>query len=180
MDCSKILAAAKICASFHSSFCCRSDPQTLTNCLVIPFLFLSSFCIYVCVDSLSVMRSFFFSPIIAIILNIQSIAAFCYNPDGSQVTDLSFQPCNQVSGTVSMCCGTNHTGGIDPDVCQPNGLCKNTGDNIQWRESCTDASWKSPYCLKFCTGGPVSRRISDVQADADDCSEAVLKQQIYL
>jgi hypothetical protein len=57
-------------------------------------------------------------------------AATCYNPDGSKVTDPAFQPCNQVSGAFSQCCGTNHTGGIQPDICQSDGLCQNAGDAV--------------------------------------------------
>jgi len=45
-----------------------------------------------------------------------------YNP-GSAVTNPAFQPCSQVVGTVSMCCGTNWTSGIvESDTCEPNGL----------------------------------------------------------
>lgn len=93
--------------------------------------------------------------------------ASCYNPDGGLILDPAYQPCVQIVGSVSMCCATNRT--ADADVCLPNGLCHNpcsaTGicggsENGQyWRETCTDSSWNSPYCLKgVCTNASVSRR----------------------
>jgi len=82
-------------------------------------------------------------------------AATCYNPDGTAVTEPAFQPCKQVVGQISQCCGTNWTGGVvAPDTCQPNGLCLNSyeGAPLYWRGSCTDPTWKSPNCLKnLCT-----------------------------
>lgn len=88
-------------------------------------------------------------------------ATTCYNPDGSDVTDLDFQPCVPTIGTVSMCCATNRTS-KDTDRCISNGLCYDPctttgecGDTFigeYWRESCTDRSWKSPFCLQgVCT-----------------------------
>ena len=58
-----------------------------------------------------------------------------------------------------MCCATNRTS--DADTCLANGLCQNispsgqnTGyDLLLWRESCSDPTWKSPYCLNLCTQG---------------------------
>lgn len=88
------------------------------------------------------------------------VAAQCYSPDGNKVDDPAFQPCVAASGTISMCCATNRTS--DADTCLPNGLCHNpcvspdlcggsTGGKY-WRESCTDQSWKSEFCLKqLCT-----------------------------
>ncbi|KFY94473.1 hypothetical protein V500_03214 [Pseudogymnoascus sp. VKM F-4518 (FW-2643)] len=78
------------------------------------------------------------------------VRATCYNPDGSEITNPAFQPCNQVVGKFSMCCGTNWTGGVVmPDTCQENGLCLNSFENapLYWRGSCTDPTWKSPNCL---------------------------------
>ncbi|KAL5353927.1 hypothetical protein ACLOAV_000012 [Pseudogymnoascus australis] len=79
-----------------------------------------------------------------------AVQATCYNPDGSEVVNPAFQPCNQVVGKFSMCCGTNWTGGVVmPDTCQENGLCLNSFDGkpLYWRGSCTDPTWKSPNCL---------------------------------
>jgi len=91
-------------------------------------------------------------------------AAACYTPNGTLFTNQAFQPCNQVLGQHSMCCGTNWTAvdpKVAPDVCLPNGLCQNynTYSNgqtvvIMWRQYCTDPTWQSPYCLKdVCTTG---------------------------
>src|SRR5277367_1458627 len=89
------------------------------------------------------------------ILYAHTILAGCYNPNGSEITNPAFQPCNQVVGTTSMCCGTNWTNGIvAKDICEPNGLCLNSynGAPLYWRGSCTDPTWKSPNCLSnLCT-----------------------------
>lgn len=86
--------------------------------------------------------------------------AQCYYPNGNRVDDPAFQPCVAASGTVSMCCATNRS--AQADTCLSNGLCHNpcvssdlcggsTGGKY-WRESCTDQSWKSEFCLKqLCT-----------------------------
>ncbi|TVY36285.1 hypothetical protein LOCC1_G008608, partial [Lachnellula occidentalis] len=101
----------------------------------------------------------------------RSIIATCYNPDGSEAVDrVAFQPCNQIAGAVSQCCGTNWTG-VNPavanDVCQPNGLCLNSLNDapLYWRSSCTDKTWQSPFCLKgLCTdfdnGGNSSENVA--------------------
>jgi hypothetical protein len=79
-------------------------------------------------------------------------AATCYTIEGTAITDQpALQPCNLVAGTQSMCCGTNSTTNII-DTCLPNGLCVNYahGETFYWRDSCTDPTWQSPYCLKLC------------------------------
>jgi len=78
------------------------------------------------------------------------VVATCYHPDGSVMTGLAYEPCNQFVGTFSPCCGTNHTGKVAPDICLANGLCQNTGDNVYWRQGCTDKTWKSPFCVDLC------------------------------
>jgi hypothetical protein len=95
-------------------------------------------------------------------------AASCYNPDGDLILDPTYQPCVQTLGAVSMCCATNRT--TNADVCQSNGLCHNpclasgqecdgSSQGQYWRESCTDQSWSSPYCLSgVCTNIAVSRK----------------------
>ncbi|KAF2114735.1 hypothetical protein BDV96DRAFT_632194 [Lophiotrema nucula] len=87
----------------------------------------------------------------------------CYFPNGTQEVDDAYQPCSQISGHSSMCCGTNHAGAGDrnvaDDVCETNGLCQNwqtlsNGTTIEtrFRGSCTDQSWKSGECLRdVCT-----------------------------
>ena len=84
------------------------------------------------------------------------VAATCYYPNGNAVGDLAFQPCAATSDAVSMCCATNRTS--HPDECLSNGLCHNScvstdlcGGSTRgtyWRESCTDSSWQSEFCLK--------------------------------
>lgn len=100
------------------------------------------------------------------------VRATCYNPDGSEVTNPAFQPCNQVVGKFSMCCGTNWTGGVVmPDTCQENGLCLNSFDNapLYWRGSCTDPTWKSPNCLaNLCATDGVSTPIVLGREDRHD------------
>lgn len=103
------------------------------------------------------------------------IRATCFNPDGSQISDSdaaqAFQPCNQIAGVVSQCCGTNWSavapGKVANDVCQPNGLCLNNlnGVPLYWRSSCTDKTWQSPLCLKnLCTNHDVGTTISEIEA----------------
>ncbi|KAF8851907.1 hypothetical protein BDZ45DRAFT_765285 [Acephala macrosclerotiorum] len=95
---------------------------------------------------------FLLLPLLFGVLSVRQVAATCYNPDGSAITDVAYQPCNQVLGVYSMCCGTNHTGVVAPDICLPDGLCQNSGDSVYWRQGCTDKTWKSPYCLsQLCT-----------------------------
>lgn len=52
---------------------------------------------------------------------------------------------------VSMCCRSKEVGGDPPDACLANGLCVNTAGAAPtyWRESCTDPTWTSPYCLSI-------------------------------
>lgn len=89
-----------------------------------------------------------------------SIAINCYNPNGSDRnldSDVAegtvlYTPCSQVT-KFSMCCRQPNEGG---DVCRPDGLCQgfaSDGSLPIWRESCTDRSWQSPYCLNLCTTG---------------------------
>ncbi|KAH9223775.1 hypothetical protein DL95DRAFT_517846 [Leptodontidium sp. 2 PMI_412] len=89
--------------------------------------------------------------LLLVAFHIYHISATCYNPDGSEIKDPAYQACNQFAGSVSQCCGTNHTGVVAPDTCQANGLCQNNGDSVYWRQGCTDKTWKSPFCLNLCT-----------------------------
>ena len=107
-----------------------------------------------------------FETLFAICWCLRMTTATCYNPDGSEAQNsAAFQPCNQVTGTISQCCGTNWTG-VNPeianDVCQPNGLCLNSAHGLPlfWRSSCTDKTWQSPFCLKgLCTSVDVSQSL---------------------
>ncbi|TVY36160.1 hypothetical protein LSUB1_G006471 [Lachnellula subtilissima] len=111
----------------------------------------------------------------------RTITATCYNPDGSEAVDsVAFQPCNQIAGSISQCCGTNWSGVnqlVANDVCQPNGLCLNSLNDapLYWRSSCTDKTWQSPFCLKeLCTdfdnGGNSSENVAVLEcADGSWC-----------
>ncbi|KAL8896425.1 MAG: hypothetical protein Q9192_003105 [Flavoplaca navasiana] len=84
-------------------------------------------------------------------------ATDCFVPNGTDrnvLPDVSpdsieYVPCNQVN-PFSMCCR------YGADECLPNGLCQgDAGDGRLpvWRESCTDPTWTSPFCLKLCIKG---------------------------
>lgn len=95
-----------------------------------------------------------------------TVFATCYNPDGTALDGdnaQAFQPCNQIAGVVSQCCGTNWSAvagsKVENDQCQSNGLCLNSANNapLYWRSSCTDKTWQSPLCLRnLCTNPNVS------------------------
>lgn len=68
----------------------------------------------------------------------------CYYPDGS--SDTALRPCN-ASAAVSACCRT------PTDVCLTNGLCFSTGLNVVIRRGCTDSTWNSTLCPKYCETG---------------------------
>lgn len=86
-----------------------------------------------------------------------AVGTDCFVPNGTdrnEGTDVSpgsvaYVPCDQ-RAPFSMCC---RYGGDD---CLPNGLCQghaSDGSEPIWRESCTDPTWTSPYCLKLCLTG---------------------------
>ena len=83
----------------------------------------------------------------------------CFHPDMSPVTSSEYQPCPNQPGFASMCCATNRT--AFPDHCQDNELCivnvaNSAGTDTRqwlWRESCSDSTWQSPFCLKLCITG---------------------------
>lgn len=90
-----------------------------------------------------------------ILLRLPSaLAATCYNPptvagQNGTVQSSQYTTCN-VNQEVSMCCRQTQSGIYTADSCLPNGLCVNeSADNVTtyWRESCTDPTWKSPYCV---------------------------------
>lgn len=90
--------------------------------------------------------------LLALSLLLNLAWADCYLPNGTSITQLrgspQWLPCNS-SSPYSMCCRTNGTG--TSDTCLPNGLCHNDVAPNLWRESCTDPTWQSPYCLQLCT-----------------------------
>lgn len=101
--------------------------------------------------------------IITALLPVTGATTTCYYPNGSPVGNDEYTPCRNNTG-YTMCC---RTGGLVPDTCDENGLCYNICDQMGsgchnnpgtfWRESCTDQSWQSPYCLQnLCTDKSVS------------------------
>jgi hypothetical protein len=80
---------------------------------------------------------------------VAGVSATCYTQDGTP-EDSIYTSCNQ-NVEFSMCCRTQEVNGDPADTCLPNGLCMNNqgvNKTTYWRESCTDPTWKSPYCLK--------------------------------
>ena len=78
------------------------------------------------------------------------LAVSCYHPDGQISAYAGYAPCEAaVPGGASMCCGTGRAS--FPDVCSPDGLCRNGGDI--YRDDCTDPTWENPGCLQLCTSG---------------------------
>jgi hypothetical protein len=70
----------------------------------------------------------------------------CYTPDGQINKQGTHKPCN-ASAPVSACC-------LDTANCLSNGMCKvgateNTGVRYG-RGTCTDPTWKSPFCPSMC------------------------------
>lgn len=96
---------------------------------------------------------------LVILLALPRVNSQCYFPNRTQNTNSDYQPCPPAAqGLASMCCATNRTS--NPDTCHPNGLCEGHGEvgagfdpeAPYYRESCTDKSWNSTYCLKLCIG----------------------------
>lgn len=83
-----------------------------------------------------------------------SNAQSCYYPDGVQAIG-NIQACQATSSTSSFsaCCAPT-------DECLTNGLCKAVGmlsTTAFWRESCTDATWESDACPKYCYNESTSK-----------------------
>lgn len=96
---------------------------------------------------------------LVLLVNAALVSSTCYYPNGGVEANPAFVPCG--TGPVSMCCGTNWTansGGISNDKCEANGLCVNSWNHqpLYWRSSCSDPTWKSPFCLQnLCTNSDV-------------------------
>lgn len=69
----------------------------------------------------------------------------CYFPDGSES---NYTPCRpQSSDQASACC-------LPIDICLDNSLClAQTGYGALSRGSCTDATWQSDDCPRYCQDG---------------------------
>ncbi|KAH0538630.1 hypothetical protein FGG08_004767 [Glutinoglossum americanum] len=67
----------------------------------------------------------------------------CYYPDGLVPTDYTYVPC--VGDGFSSCCIPN-----EGDVCLSNGLCYYPKGAYPFRGACTDLTWSSDACPKYC------------------------------
>lgn len=72
-----------------------------------------------------------------------ALAQSCYYPDGSLPTDYVYVPCT--GDSVSSCCIPS-----EGDVCLASGACYYKSGNYPFRGACTDKSWSSSKCPKFC------------------------------
>lgn len=72
-----------------------------------------------------------------------ALAQSCYYPDGSLPTDYVYVPCT--GDSVSSCCIPS-----EGDVCLASGACYYKSRNYPFRGACTDKSWSSSKCPKFC------------------------------
>ncbi|KAA6406787.1 MAG: hypothetical protein FRX48_09511 [Lasallia pustulata] len=113
---------------------------------------------------------------LVILLALPRVNSQCYFPNRTQNTNSDYQPCPPAAqGLASMCCATNRTS--NPDTCHPNGLCEGHGEvgagfdpeAPYYRESCTDKSWNSTYCLKLCIGAASDGSTPDVSVT--DCQD---------
>lgn len=99
----------------------------------------------------------------------------CYWPNGGG-TAKDHIPCKTTSGQ-SACCKSDH-------YCFDNGLCLDNSQMTTYRGSCTDRSWGSSACAKYCltfAGGYVSNGVSGVwvcdnfnhfACDTDSCGNS--------
>ncbi|MCJ1229553.1 hypothetical protein MMC12_006220 [Toensbergia leucococca] len=127
---------------------------------------------------------FSISLLLASLLVIPHVRADCYTFNGTLNPDPDYQPCDSIEGSTSMCCATNRTTDGNVDVCLPNGLCQNFGLDSEgnkipdtnggyWRETCSDQSWKSPYCLKLCiSSGDYDASSGYFDAQIADCGNS--------
>lgn len=103
------------------------------------------------------MRILFGPRSLIFLLFVISSSATCYLPNGSDRHAIAgsnpgdYLPCD-ATAAVSMCCAIGRQG--NADVCLPGGLCRDLGQGVYWRESCTDRTWKSPECTKLFVDGP--------------------------
>ena len=95
---------------------------------------------------------------------LSSTTATCYYPNGTAVINTNYQPCS--NGTVSMCCALDRdnsnsclSNGLCHDPCTVNHDCNHGSPGQFWRESCTDPSWTSPFCLRLCDDESVCSKL---------------------
>lgn len=89
-----------------------------------------------------------------------SNAQTCYYPNGTAAE--GNYPC-VTDAEHSACCGRN-------DECLTNGLCRPLGadptSNEFWRDSCTDRTWLSDACPKYCYNSTTSEQAAFNSASA--------------
>ena len=148
--------------NFDAFFPLPSLNTFVVFCLPFPFVVASSNEYIMSLHNLQLLFfRFSISLLLASLLVIPHVRADCYTFNGTLNPDPDYQPCDSIEGSTSMCCATNRTTDGNVDVCLPNGLCQNFGLDSEgnkipdtnggyWRETCSDQSWKSPYCLKLC------------------------------
>jgi hypothetical protein len=90
--------------------------------------------------------------IIAVLFSISSsFAAICYSTAGQVLDPTSYFPCDNTT-VFSSCCLLYQQNGGPGDVCTSAGLClrQDTMPGFFYQDGCTDKSWASTYCPKFC------------------------------
>ena len=95
--------------------------------------------------------------------SVQAVTT-CYREDNHNATDSIYTPCNN-DHPFSMCYRSQADADGNPadKTCLPNGITQNiniTGGYEYWRQSCTDPTWTSPYCLNAFDACPSVRSSS--------------------
>lgn len=88
----------------------------------------------------------------------------CYWPDGSTAADQTV--CS--SGTQSACCPSG-------SACTSNGLCYNLG--YLQRGSCTDKTWGSSACPKYCYLADDSKNAGTYRSSISACQKTDIKDR---
>ncbi|KAF6816875.1 hypothetical protein CPLU01_13738 [Colletotrichum plurivorum] len=89
--------------------------------------------------------------------------ATCYAPNGDIADNSTYSACNQLgitqAGVFSTCCALN-AAAEERELCSSSGLCI-TQQQKQIRGFCTDKTWESNACVRFCmdeeSGGSSSK-----------------------
>ncbi|CAG8971510.1 hypothetical protein HYALB_00005406 [Hymenoscyphus albidus] len=104
----------------------------------------------------------FFVLCLCLIGKVEGEKRQCFFPNGNKAD--SDTNCN--AGTESVCCGRGF-------VCLENGVCMDNSTMVDgkiagtlWRGSCTDSTWNSPLCPKYCNlpSGPLQGNLGSGQA----------------
>ncbi|KAF3762628.1 hypothetical protein M406DRAFT_72612 [Cryphonectria parasitica EP155] len=98
----------------------------------------------------SLLVSLFLLLLLLLLFGPAGVRAACYNLDGSDATDSSYQPCN-ASAEVSACCANNK--GASSDICMSSGLCYAQMEGYRgliYMNGCTDKTGLSSDCPHIC------------------------------